>query len=55
MAREGISLIVIRRQLGNTNLGITSIYLEGIDSAEIIDTAHARRAPVVPVSSAPRT
>ena len=51
MAREGVSLIVIQRQLGHTNLGITSIYLQGIDSAEIIDTVHARRAPVVPVST----
>src|SRR6478735_4612538 len=37
MAREGVPLIVIQRQLGHTNLGITSIYLQGIDSAEIID------------------
>ena len=51
MAREGVSLIVIQRQLGHTNLGITSIYLQGIDSAEIIDAVHARRAPVLPVSS----
>jgi integrase len=27
-AREGVPLIVIQRQLGHTNLGITSIYLE---------------------------
>ena len=27
MAREGVPLIVIQRQLGHTNLGITSIYL----------------------------
>ena len=47
MAREGVPLIVIQRQLGHTNLGITSIYLQGIDSAEIIDTVHARRPPVV--------
>jgi integrase/recombinase XerD len=47
MSREGVPLIVIQRQLGHTNLGITSIYLQGIDSAEIIDTVHARRAPVV--------
>ena len=38
MAREGVPLIVIQRQLGHTNLGITSIYLQGIDNAEIIDT-----------------
>ena len=51
MAREGVPLIVIQRQLGHTSLGITSIYLEGIDSTEIIDTVHARRAPMVPVHS----
>jgi hypothetical protein len=27
------------------------IYLQGIDSAEIIDAVHARRPPVVPVNS----
>jgi hypothetical protein len=31
-------LVVIQRQLGHSNLGITSIYLQGIDNAEIIDT-----------------
>jgi integrase len=51
MAREGVPLIVIQRQLGHSNLGITSIYLQGIDNAEIIDTVHARRAPMVPVSA----
>ena len=51
MAREGVPLIVIQRQLGHTNLGITSIYLQGIDNTEIIDTVHARRAPMVPVHS----
>jgi site-specific recombinase XerD len=51
MAREGVPLIVIQRQLGHTNLGITSVYLQGIDNAEIIDTVHARRAPMVPVDS----
>ena len=36
-------LIVIERQLGHSNLAITSIYLQGIDNAEIIKTVHARR------------
>jgi integrase len=54
MAREGVPLIVIQRQLGHTNLGITSIYLQGIDNAEIIDTVHARRAPMIPVHSSLR-
>ena len=35
MAREGVPLIVIQRQLGHSNLGITSVYLQGIDSGEI--------------------
>jgi site-specific recombinase XerD len=54
MAREGVPLIVIQRQLGHTNLGITSIYLQGIDSAESIETVHARRAPMVPVDTSLR-
>jgi site-specific recombinase XerD len=54
MAREGVPLIVIRRQLGHTNLGITSIYLQGIDNTELIDTVHARHAPMVPVDSSLR-
>ena len=33
MAHEGVPLIVIQRQLGHSNLGITSIYLQGIDNA----------------------
>ena len=45
MAREGLPLIVIQRQLEHSNLGITSVYLlQGIDSGEIIETVHARRA-----------
>jgi integrase/recombinase XerD len=51
LAHEGVPLIVIQRQLGHSNLGITSIYLQGIDNAEIIDTVHARRQPMIPVST----
>jgi hypothetical protein len=47
MAHEGVPMIVIQRQLGHSNLGITSIYLQGIDNAEIIETVHARHAPMV--------
>ena len=54
MAHEGVPLIVIQRQLGHSNLGITSIYLQGIDNAEIIDSVHARRAPMIPVSTSLR-
>jgi site-specific recombinase XerD len=51
MAHEGVPLSVVQRQLGQSNLGITSIYLQGIDNAEIIGAVHARRAPVIPVSA----
>jgi site-specific recombinase XerD len=51
MAREGVPLVVIQRQLGHANLGITSVYLEGIDSSEIINTVHSRPAPVLPASA----
>jgi site-specific recombinase XerD len=54
MAREGVPLIVIQCQLGHSNLGITSVYLQGIDSGEIIETVHARRAPMIPVSASLR-
>ena len=54
MAREGVALIVIQRQLGHRDLGIASVYLQGIDSGEIIDTVHARRAPMIPVSASLR-
>ncbi len=39
LAREGVSLNVVQRQLGHANLGTTSIYLQGIDTEEIISTA----------------
>jgi site-specific recombinase XerD len=52
MAREGVSLNVIQRQLGHANLGITSIYLEGIDAGEIIETVHGRSAPLIPAATA---
>ena len=51
MAREGVPLNVIQRQLGHANLGITSVYLQGIDNSEIIDTVHARPAPMLPASA----
>ena len=54
LAREGVPLIVIQRQLGHSHLGITSVYPQGIDNAEIIDTVHARRAPMIPVSASLR-
>jgi site-specific recombinase XerD len=51
LAHEGVPLNVIERQLGHTNLGVTSIYLQGIDNAEIIATVHARKTPMIPAST----
>lgn len=45
MAHEGVPLLIIQRQLGHSNLGITSVHPQGIDNAEIIDTVHARERP----------
>ena len=50
LAREGVPLNVIQRQLGHRNLGVTSIYLQGIDPDEIIQTVHGRRPPMIPAS-----
>ena len=51
MAHEGIPLPIIQRQLGHAHLGITSIYLQEIDTREIVDTVHHRRPPVMPASA----
>ncbi len=51
MAREGVRLNVIQRQLGHSNLGVTSTYLQGIDSAEVINAIHNRRPPMMPATA----
>jgi integrase len=51
MAREGVPLNVIQRQLGHADLGVTSVYLQGIDSTEVISAVHGRRAPTMPASA----
>ena len=40
-------LNIIQRQLGHANLGTTSVYLQGIDTEEIIAAVHTRRAPMM--------
>ena len=44
-------LNIIQRQLGHANLGTTCIYLQGIDTDEIIAAVHARRAPMMSASA----
>jgi hypothetical protein len=50
-AREGVPLNNIQRQLGHANLGMTSIYLQGIDPEEILAAVRARRAPMMSASA----
>lgn len=45
-------LNVIQRQLGHAHLGVTSVYLQGIDTAEIVEIVHSRRGPVIPAAAA---
>jgi len=51
LAREGVPLNIIQRQLGHANLGTTSIYLQGIDPEGIITTVRTRRAPMMSASA----
>jgi hypothetical protein len=44
-------LNVIQRQLEHSNLGVTSVYLQGIDSAEVINAVHDRRPPMMPATA----
>ena len=50
MSREGVPLLVIQRQLGHADLGITSAYLRGIEN-EIIHAVHERPAPMIPATN----
>jgi len=48
---KGVPLNVIQRQLGHRTIGVTSIYLQGIDPGEIIDTVHGWRPPMIPANT----
>jgi site-specific recombinase XerD len=51
MSRDGVPLVVIQRQLGHADLGITSVYLRGIDNTEIIHAVHERPAAMIPATN----
>ncbi len=51
LAREGVSVNIIQRQLGHTDLGTTSTYLQGIDPSEIIDAVRLRHPPTIPATA----
>jgi site-specific recombinase XerD len=47
LARKGVALNIIQRQLGRAKLGTTSIYLQRTDLEEIITAVRTRRAPMM--------
>jgi site-specific recombinase XerD len=51
LAREGVPVNIIQRQLGHTDLGTTSTYLQGIDPSEIINAVRSRRQPMIPANT----
>ena len=51
LAREGVSLPNIQRQLGHSYVSTTSVYLQGIDVEEIIGVIRSRRAPMMHASA----
>jgi hypothetical protein len=48
MSREGIALLVIKHRLGRADLAITTRFLRGIDTTEIVAAVHERPAPMIP-------
>jgi len=48
---EGVPFNVIQRQLGHADLGVTSVYLQGIDNTEVISTVRSGLAPPMPASA----
>jgi site-specific recombinase XerD len=51
LAREGVAVNIIQRQLGHTDLGTTSTYLQGIDPSEIIAAITSRHAPMISMTA----
>ena len=42
-----MAINIIQRQLGHTDLGTTTTYLQSIDPTEIIDAVRSRRQPTI--------
>ena len=51
LAREGVSLPIIQRQLGHSYVSTTSVYPQGIEVEEIIGVIRSRRAPMMHASA----
>lgn len=48
VAREGVPIHLIQRQLGHASLAVTAVYLASVGNGEVLDAIGARRAPMVP-------
>lgn len=48
---ECLATLPYHPHIQHAHLGITSICLQGIDTREIVDTAHDRRPPAIPASA----
>ena len=51
LAREGVAVNIIQRQLGHTDLGTTSTYLQGIDPSGVINAVCSRRPPMISMTA----
>jgi site-specific recombinase XerD len=51
LAREGVPLPILQRQLRHRNMATTSIYLYGIGAEEVIATVASRPAPMMSASA----
>jgi len=51
LAREGVPLPILQRQLGHRNMATTSLYLSGIGGEEVIATVASRPAPMMSASA----
>lgn len=49
---EGVPLLALQRQLGHAHLGVTEIYLRGIDPLQVLEPIGARRPPMMVVPPA---
>lgn len=47
LVREGARLDLLQRQLGHSHLGVTTTYLVGVDTGELLNLANTRQAPMI--------
>lgn len=49
LVREGTPVHLLQRQLGHSNLSVTTTYLSGVTNDEVLEVAHQRRPPTLAV------